>query len=98
MIAYQHDQTRTGRPDELEGQLVLPAPLRRKLCLKTGQALAVRTGTHREIVLSPAEADSLGLEMMLRRARSWAAGRRRNLVEELHERRRREREREGGGR
>jgi AbrB family looped-hinge helix DNA binding protein len=79
-----------------KGQLVIPAPLRRKLGLKTGQALALRTGTHREIVLSPAEADSLGLEMMLRRARSWATGQRRDLVEELHERRRRERE--GGGR
>ncbi len=81
-----------------KGQLVLPAPLRRKLGLKTGQVLAVRTGTHREIVLSPAEADSVGLETMLQRARSWAAGRRRDLVEELHERRCGEREREGGGR
>ncbi len=81
-----------------KGQLVIPAALRRKLGLKTGQALAVRTGQHREIVFSPAEADSQGLEMMLRRARSWAAGQRRDLVNELHERRRREREREVGGR
>jgi AbrB family looped-hinge helix DNA binding protein len=80
-----------------KGQLVIPAPLRRKLGLKTGQALAVRIGTRREIVLSPAESDSLGLETMLRRARSWTAGRHRNLVEELHDRRRREREREVGG-
>ena len=81
-----------------KGQLVIPAPLRRKLGWKTGQALAVRTGSHREIVFSPAEADSQSLEMMLRRARSWAAGRRRDLVEELHARRRRERERDGGRR
>ena len=80
-----------------KGQLVIPAPLRRKLGLKTGQALAVRTGQQREIVFSPAEADSRSLEKMLRRARSWAAGRKRDLVEELHERRRRERERESGG-
>lgn len=81
-----------------KGQLVIPAPLRRKLGLKTGQALAVRTGAHREIVLSPAEADSQGVEMMLRRTRSWVAARRRDLVEELHQRRRREREREAGRR
>jgi AbrB family looped-hinge helix DNA binding protein len=80
-----------------KGQLVIPAALRRKLGLKTGQALAVRAGTHREIVLSPAEAGSQGLDMMLRRARSWAAGRHRDLVEELHERRRRERDREVWG-
>ena len=79
-----------------KGQLVIPAPLRRQLGLKTGQALAVRTGARREIVLSPA--DSEGLEVMLRRARSWLPGQRRDLVEELHERRRREREREVGER
>ena len=79
-----------------KGQLVIPASMRRKLGLKTGQALAVRTGAHREIVLSLAETDSQGLEMMLRRARSWVAARQRDLVEELHERRRRERERETG--
>ena len=76
-----------------KGQLVIPVPLRRQLGLKTGQALVVRSGPHRQIVLSPAGADSQGLEMMLRRARSWAGSRRRDLVEELHERRRRERER-----
>ena len=81
-----------------KGQLVIPAALRRKLGLKTGQALAVRTGAHREIVLSPAEADSQGVEAMLRRARSWGEARRHDLVEELHQRRRREREREGGRR
>jgi AbrB family looped-hinge helix DNA binding protein len=81
-----------------KGQLVIPASLRRRLGLKTGQALAVRTGTRREIVLSPAEEDSLGLEAMLDRARAWSGGRRRNLVAELHDRRRRERAREGTGR
>jgi len=81
-----------------KGQLVIPASLRRKLGLKTGQALAVRTGTHREIVLSPAEEDSQGLEVMLGQARSWASARRRDLVEELHARRQRERAREVGNR
>ena len=78
-----------------KGQLVIPASLRRRLGLKTGQALAVRTGTRREIVLSPAEEDSLGIEAMLDRARAWSGGRRRDLVAELHDRRRRERAREG---
>ena len=77
-----------------KGQLVIPASLRRKLNLKTGQALRVRSGAHREIVFSPAEADSQSLEVMLRQARSWVAASRRDLVEELHQRRRRERERE----
>ncbi len=77
-----------------KGQLVIPAPLRRRLGLKTGQALAVRTGADREIVLTPAEANSQGVETMLGRARSWEATRRRDLVEELHRRRQRERERE----
>jgi AbrB family looped-hinge helix DNA binding protein len=81
-----------------KGQLVIPASLRRRLGLKTGQALAVRTGNRREIVLSPAEEDSLGLEAMLDRARAWSGARRRDLVAELHDRRRRERAREGGGR
>ncbi|MCC6763487.1 MAG: AbrB/MazE/SpoVT family DNA-binding domain-containing protein [Deltaproteobacteria bacterium] len=81
-----------------KGQLVIPASLRRKLGFKTGQALAVRTGTDREIVLSPAAEDSRGFEAMLEQARSWAAARRRDLVAELHDRRRRERARETGSR
>jgi AbrB family looped-hinge helix DNA binding protein len=80
------------------GQLVIPASLRRKFGLKTGQALAVRTGAHREIVLSPAEEDSRSLEAMLGQARAWTGARRRNLVEELHDRRRRERAGEPGKR
>ena len=81
-----------------KGQLVIPAALRRRLGLKTGQALAVRTGAGGKIVLSPAESDSQGVEMMLRKARSWVVARRRDLVEELHQRRQREREREAGRR
>lgn len=77
-----------------KGQLVIPAALRRKLGLKPGQALAVRSGAGREIVLSPAEADEKGVKAMLRQARSWAPRRRRDLVEELHQRRERERRRD----
>ena len=77
-----------------KGQLVIPATLRRTLGLKVGQALAVRRGAQRELVLSLAGADEQSLDTMLRRARSWAPARRRDLVEELHQRRRRERERE----
>ena len=80
-----------------KGQLVIPASVRRKLGFKTGQALAIRT-TRREIVLSPAEDDSRGLESMLAQARSWAPGQERDLVAELHDRRRRERVREAGKR
>ena len=79
-----------------KGQLVIPAALRRKLGLKTGHALAVRGGAGREIVITPAEADSQALERALRRARSWTAGRRRDLVDELHRRRERERRRTRG--
>jgi len=81
-----------------KGQLVIPAALRRKLGFETGQALAVREGADREIVITPAETDSRAFEMALRRARSWAAAPRRDLVDELHRRRHREREREAGGR
>ena len=81
-----------------KGQLVIPAALRKKLGLETGQALAVRGGADREIVITPAETDSRTLERALRRARSWATARRRDLVDDLHQRRRREREREAGRR
>jgi AbrB family looped-hinge helix DNA binding protein len=81
-----------------KGQLVIPAALRRQLGLKTGQVLAMRRGTDREIVITPAETSPRTVETALRRARSWAAAKRRDLVEELHQRRRRERERQAGGR
>jgi AbrB family looped-hinge helix DNA binding protein len=77
-----------------KGQLVIPAALRRKVGLKTGQVLAVRAGRGDEIVLRPAGAEPTDLESMLRRARAWRVASRRDLVEELHARRRRERERD----
>lgn len=77
-----------------KGQIVIPAPLRRTLGLKTGQALAVRTGNGREVVFVPLEERSADVEGMLRRTRGWAVRSRRDLVEELHRRRRAERARE----
>jgi AbrB family looped-hinge helix DNA binding protein len=81
-----------------KGQLVIPALVRRQLGLRTGQALAIRTGPRREIVLGPAEEESSSLDAMLARARSWSQARERDLVEELHDRRRRERARPGRSR
>ncbi|MBI2468312.1 MAG: AbrB/MazE/SpoVT family DNA-binding domain-containing protein [Candidatus Rokubacteria bacterium] len=77
-----------------KGQIVIPAAVRRTLGLKTGQALAVRTGNGREVVFVPLEQHSAGVEDMLKRARRWAVKSRRDLVEELHRRRRTERARD----
>ncbi len=76
------------------GQIVIPAHVRRTLGLKTGQALSVATGNGREIVFRPVEDGLQDLDDMLRRIRSWAAKSGRDLVAELHQRRRREREEE----
>ena len=80
-----------------KGQLVIPAPLRHALGLKTGQALTVRAGARREIVLSPAEDDEHDVETLLHRARAWSRRRDRDLVDELHARRSTERVRERRG-
>jgi AbrB family looped-hinge helix DNA binding protein len=74
-----------------KGQIIIPAGVRQKLGLKTGQALTVRAGGRREIVFVPVEASSAGVGDMLRRTRAWAALARRDLVEELHRRRQAER-------
>jgi len=81
-----------------KGQLVIPAAVRRKLGLTNGQVLAVRTGAGREIVLTPAEEDARGIDSMLERARSWVAAGQRDLVAELHDRRRRDRVRDAAKR
>jgi len=75
-----------------KGQVVIPAHIRRQLGLRTGQPLAVRTGRRSDIILGPAPERARDVEALLRRARSWAA-RKRDLVAELHERRRQERAR-----
>jgi AbrB family looped-hinge helix DNA binding protein len=75
-----------------KGQIVIPAGLRRKLGLHTGQTLAVRAGNGREVVFAPIEERAPDLDDMLRRTRAWAARSGRDLVEELHRRRRVERQ------
>ncbi len=77
-----------------KGQVVIPAEVRRRLGLQAGQVLAVRTGSGRELILAPVEDDATAVDEMLRRTRAWAARSGRDLVEELHQRRRQERERE----
>jgi AbrB family looped-hinge helix DNA binding protein len=77
-----------------KGQLVIPASVRRVLGLKAGQPLALRARNGREVVIVPLERDTLDVEAMLHLARTWMARTSRNLVEELHDRRRREREEE----
>lgn len=83
-----------------KGQIVIPASVRRQLGLKAGQSLTVRTGRGRQVVLLPVEDGAPDVEDMLRRARAWVTRTGRDLVEELHERRRAERAREAraGGR
>ncbi len=77
-----------------KGQIVIPAALRRRLGLKTGQSLAVRAGNGREVVFVPVEEQPPDIDEMLKRARAWAARSGRDLVEELHRRRRAERRQE----
>ncbi len=77
-----------------KGQIVIPAALRRKLGLRTGVSLAVRAGNGREVVFVPVEEHAPNIDDMLRRARAWSAESGRDLVEELHRRRRAERLRE----
>ncbi len=74
-----------------KGQIVIPVAVRRRLGLKTGQPLAIRTNTQDEIVLRPADRDSDAVDEMLRRLRSAARKRGGDPLRELHERRRRER-------
>ncbi|HEV8306574.1 MAG TPA: AbrB/MazE/SpoVT family DNA-binding domain-containing protein [Methylomirabilota bacterium] len=77
------------------GQIVIPAALRRKLGLRAGQPLAVRAGKGSEVVFVPVGEHAADAEEMLRRIQAAAAKSRRDLVEELHLRRRQERAREG---
>lgn len=74
-----------------KGQLVLPANIRRRLGLATGRLLRLRTQGDTKLTLSLLDEESVSLDEMLARARSWAKTSGRDLVEELHERRRAER-------
>lgn len=81
-----------------KGQIVIPAEYRRKLGLRRGHALAVRSGAGRELIFNPVEDAAEDLDTRLERARAWFASWRRKTgrdpLEEFHERRRKERERE----
>ena len=77
-----------------KGQIVIPVAFRRKLGLKTGQSLAVRTGTGDEIILRLVDQDSDAVDGMLRRLRAAARKLGGDPLREFHERRRRERESE----
>lgn len=73
-----------------KGQLVIPAHIRRELGLKTGRVLRLMTMSNRQqLVLSLSEPESL--DEMLKRSRAWKGP---DLVEVLHQLRRREREEE----
>ena len=76
------------------GQIVIPAALRRRLGLKTGQSLIARPGNGREVIFAPVEERQPDIDDMLRRARAWVARSGRDLVEELHRRRQAERREE----
>ncbi|PYU96913.1 MAG: hypothetical protein DMG08_01165 [Acidobacteria bacterium] len=74
-----------------KGQIIIPASLRRQLGLKKGQAMEVRRGDGRELIFAPVEEQNLDLEAMLAQARAWFA-KAKDPVEELHRRRKKERE------
>jgi AbrB family looped-hinge helix DNA binding protein len=80
------------------GQVVIPAAIRRRLRLTTGEALLVETGPpgERVIILRGQSRDEVRDRMT--RAYSWFEQTGRDLVEELHESRRRARKRERDGR
>ena len=74
-----------------KGQIVIPAAFRRRLGLKTGQPLSVRQQKGGEIVLEPLGRGALDADEMRLRLQAATAALGRDLVEELHERRRQER-------
>jgi len=74
-----------------KGQIIIPASLRRQLGLKKGQAMEVRRGDGRELIFAPVEEQNLDLEAMLAQARAWFA-KAKDPVEDLHRRRKKERE------
>lgn len=76
------------------GQVVIPAAIRRRLRLTTGEPLLVETGPpgERMIILRGQSRDEV--RERLARAYSWFERTGRDLVEELHESRRQEKKRE----
>lgn len=77
-----------------KGQIVIPVTLRRQLRLTTGQPLAVRAGSEKEIVFRTVAHDTAAVDEMLRRLRAAATRLGGDPLRDLHQRRRRERQRE----
>ena len=77
-----------------KGQIVIPASVRRKLRLKTGQSLAVRAASEDEIVLRPVDRETGDVDAMRDRLRHSADSLGKGLLKEFHDRRKRERKRE----
>ena len=77
-----------------KGQLVVPARIRRRLGWVAGRTIRLKVESNQQLTLSLIETSTGGLADMLMRARTWASASRRDLVEELDERRREERRRE----
>jgi AbrB family looped-hinge helix DNA binding protein len=80
------------------GQVVIPAAIRRRLRLTAGEPLLVESGPpgERVIILRSPSRDEV--QERLTRGYEWFRRTGRDLVEELHESRRRARKREGGRR
>lgn len=74
-----------------KGQIVIPVKLRRAMGLVTGGELRVRLESSRKLVLTLPEYDDQALRQIFERSREWTRKTGRDLVEELHERRRLER-------
>jgi AbrB family looped-hinge helix DNA binding protein len=76
-----------------KGQIVIPARIRRRLGLKTGETLHVRAGRGKEIVLTAEAPADDEIDALRDRMRSWVDTSGRDPEAELYERRRVERER-----
>ncbi len=74
-----------------KGQIVIPVSVRRAMGLSLGGELRVRLESPRRLVLTVPEYDDTELRRIFERSREWTRKTGRDLVEELHERRRRER-------
>jgi AbrB family looped-hinge helix DNA binding protein len=80
------------------GQVVIPAAIRRRLRLIAGEPLLVESGPPGERVIILRGQSRQEVRERLARGYAWFKRTGRDLVEELHESRRRARKREEGGR
>lgn len=76
------------------GQVVIPAAIRRRLGLTTGEPLLVETGPPGERMIILRGQSRVEVQERLAQAYSWFERTGRDLVEELHESRRQARKRE----